>query len=845
MNAIDTVLSALGAAGKRPRKAGEGWSACCPAHDDRSPSLSVSTGADGRALLKCHAGCSIEAVCGALGLRQADLFERSEHVTPTRRPKRPAAGVPTVTGTDTPAAMAEAPGNGASARRDGPSFASAEAALEAYERKHGVTSAHWHYHDADGEVVGLVARWDTERDGKRTKKILPASRGEDGQWRFTGMLSPRPLYALPELLDAPNDATIFVVEGEKAADATSSLGLIATTSAHGSKSAGQADWTPLTGRDVVVLPDHDEAGDQYAERVAELAKEAGARRVTVVWLSSLWPEIPAGGDMADFLAHRGGDTVSVREELEAAISARHRDEGEDEADSEEKELEWVPFPHQILPDVMRQLIEEGSRSTVCDPSFIALPMLSVLGAAIGNSRRVQVKHTWREPPIVWTAIVGESGTSKTPAFSLVMEPLRQMQEEAFADHNRELEKWKGEMGVYEVQYTQWKKHAAKDEAAAGLPPLPPPTPYATRYRVEDTTIEALAPILQHNQRGVLVARDELNGWFGSFDRHSKNGKSGADSANWLQCFNGNSMSVDRKTGVPPTIYVARASVCLTGGIQPGILRRALTAEHRESGLAARLVFTSPPPIQKRWTEREVSQDLIDRYEDLVRKLHALEMVPDPRDTSPEPRLIPQIVRIGPEAKRIWVDYYNLHGAEQVRLQSDLAAAWSKLEGYTPRFALIIHMVRFVTGDPTLEDPFVIDETSMVTGIQLAKWFKHEAKRLYAKMGETGPDQADRQLLDWIERRGGSTTVRELTHGIRAYRGQAERALEDLEKLIEAGRLVGIHVAPTLKGGRPRFEYRISRVTETTAPDHRTGGSGSGDTGDAAGSAKPAEEWGAL
>src|SRR5947209_3719154 len=53
---------------------GEGWTARCPAHDDRDPSLSISTGDDGRILLHCHAGCSVEAICRALGVRVAKLF---------------------------------------------------------------------------------------------------------------------------------------------------------------------------------------------------------------------------------------------------------------------------------------------------------------------------------------------------------------------------------------------------------------------------------------------------------------------------------------------------------------------------------------------------------------------------------------------------------------------------------------------------------------------------------------------------------------------------------------------------------------------------------------------------
>jgi hypothetical protein len=58
------------------RRAGRGtWTAKCPSHIDRSPSMSIREGRDGRTLLRCFAGCSIEAVLSAAGLRMADLFD--------------------------------------------------------------------------------------------------------------------------------------------------------------------------------------------------------------------------------------------------------------------------------------------------------------------------------------------------------------------------------------------------------------------------------------------------------------------------------------------------------------------------------------------------------------------------------------------------------------------------------------------------------------------------------------------------------------------------------------------------------------------------------------------------
>jgi hypothetical protein len=62
------------------------WSAKCPAHADRSPSLSVKELGDGRILMHCFGGCGTDAVLGALGLEMTDLFPEplAQHM-PIRR----------------------------------------------------------------------------------------------------------------------------------------------------------------------------------------------------------------------------------------------------------------------------------------------------------------------------------------------------------------------------------------------------------------------------------------------------------------------------------------------------------------------------------------------------------------------------------------------------------------------------------------------------------------------------------------------------------------------------------------------------------------------------------------
>ena len=84
---LDVAWAALEAGGCHPR--GDRWrfSAHCPAHSDRHPSLRVFEGADGRAVLHCYTGCRPEAVAEALKLRRSDLFPAGHRKGP-RPPRR-------------------------------------------------------------------------------------------------------------------------------------------------------------------------------------------------------------------------------------------------------------------------------------------------------------------------------------------------------------------------------------------------------------------------------------------------------------------------------------------------------------------------------------------------------------------------------------------------------------------------------------------------------------------------------------------------------------------------------------------------------------------------------------
>src|SRR3954467_15551967 len=87
---LGVVWDALAGAGCVPKGEIFKFTARCPTHDDRSPSLSVAEGVDRPAVLYCHAGCRTEAVLAAIGLEMRDLFPAGHRTGPRPRVTVPA-----------------------------------------------------------------------------------------------------------------------------------------------------------------------------------------------------------------------------------------------------------------------------------------------------------------------------------------------------------------------------------------------------------------------------------------------------------------------------------------------------------------------------------------------------------------------------------------------------------------------------------------------------------------------------------------------------------------------------------------------------------------------------------
>jgi DNA-binding transcriptional ArsR family regulator len=290
----------------------------------------------------------------------------------------------------------------------------------------------------------------------------------------------------------------------------------------------------------------------------------------------------------------------------------------------------------------------------------------------------------------------------------------------------------------------------------------------------------------------------------------------------LSAWSAEPVTVDRRTS--STVHVPMAAVSVTGTVQPEVLRRVLSRDLRENGLAARLLLAMPPRRPSKWTDRDISPAAEDALAGVVARLLTLQHGID-SDGNAEP----VAASLTAEAREAFIAWHDEHEQALADEVGDLAAAMAKLRGYCARLALVMQLARWAAGEA---DADAIDAASVASAVALVRWFEHEQRRIYAALDEDELACERRKLVDWIESRGDSVTVRDLTHGMRRYRGDRAAAERDLEALAEAGAITREYPAGS---GRPTARYRVvTGVTVTKTPRHDSaskGNNGDGDSGD--------------
>lgn len=460
---------------------------------------------------------------------------------------------------------------------------------------------------------------------------------------------------------------------------------------------------------------------------------------------------------------------------------------------------YQPFPVDAMPEPIRTYVDQGAKALHCDPAFLAVPALAVAAGLIGDTREIRLRPTWREPCIVWGAVVSESGTMKSPAYKLVVRPL-----------------WKMERRLSDEYKAAYRQYLRDKRAAEENDTDPPDKPVRKQVVVSDVTIEKVTLILDSNPRGLILARDELSGWLNGFARY-KAQKGVSDVPNWLEIHGAGAVSYERKTGENSSVFLPRALASVTGTIQPRILAGALENEDLvHAGLLARLLMAMPPKGRKQRTELEIAPEVEADYVRVLDRLWGLEP-----DTGDDGDPTPRTLRLSPDAKGVFVNFYNVWAEEQREAEGEMASCLAKLEAYAGRLALLHHVVSCAGLE--LNDRFDIRAESMEAGIRLTRWFGAEHRRIYATLAEGREERELRHLLELIQARGGSITVKDLMRSNNRKYPTADHARAALESLLMAGYGEWVDRPAGPKGGRPTEAFELCMTHDETDETSREPG----------------------
>lgn len=214
-----------------------------------------------------------------------------------------------------------------------------------------------------------------------------------------------------------------------------------------------------------------------------------------------------------------------------------------------------PFPLDVLPDPLANYAQTLAQAGAFPLPFVAASMFPVMATALGSRRTVMVNRAsdWREPSILWVALVGESGEAKSPAMEAVLAPLFGIDEEA---HH-----------IYEVEREAWLGLSDGERKKIGIR-----APRLRPWVRTDITIEQLSNDLVVN-KSILAFYDELTEWIRGLQGRKYGNDASAHRAKWLQLWGGRRLDRARvgSNNESVEVFVRNPRVSLLGGIQPPLL----------------------------------------------------------------------------------------------------------------------------------------------------------------------------------------------------------------------------------------------------------------------------------
>lgn len=348
---------------------------------------------------------------------------------------------------------------------------------------------------------------------------------------------------------------------------------------------------------------------------------------------------------------------------------------------------YKEFPKELFPPVVENYILDSARAQGLCVDYLYGAFVSLMSVFIGNKCSVSVNGQWRERPLVWIALVGQSGIKKTPAIKCIFFPLNDIEK---------------------MNYREYKQKVKEYEVAVKAGDVGQEKPMSKQMIVDDTTMEALNNVLMRNPDGVIMKKDELLTLIFEAGRYSK---SNGSEERLLSIFSGESISINRK-GDDSHDRIENPFVSLIGGIQPEVLNKLFADGRSENGFVNRLLFALPEVLERKMPLYHSDAELSGNYQNYIRRAY-VQNAENFREVE-QPAIIP----LSDEAHKAFEKWQSgfIYGKQ---FDNSLDGYLSKLEAYAVRLALIVEYSWSVLKDGK---PAFVSLQSMNKAIEMCSYF---------------------------------------------------------------------------------------------------------------------------
>lgn len=501
-----------------------------------------------------------------------------------------------------------------------------------------------------------------------------------------------------------------------------------------------------------------------------------------------------------------------------------------------KALLPVPdFDPGLLPETLRPWCVDIAERMQCPIDFVAVTVMVMLATVVGRQVGIRPKQRddWQEVPNLWGLLIGRPGAMKSPPMKEATSPLVRLEIQAKEEYDAAVAEYESHALVTEVRQKEAEKElrqavkkrdANPDTIAADMLAEREAEPVRRRFILNDPTPEKTQVIMAENPRGVMIQRDEAQGFLRSLDKPGREDSR----AFYIECWTGNSRFTVDRIG-RGTLDIPACCVSLLATIQPGPLKSylsdAVNGGRSDDGLMPRFQLAVWPDISQEWhdIDRWPNSQARQQAFDLIESLANLE--PFTIDAEQDDHNAVPFLRFDSEAQAAFNSWRG--DLERSLRSGELPAAFeavlAKYRSLVPSLALLIHLADGGRGP--------VPVSALDRAVGWAQYLFAHARRIYG-MVLTPESKREAELCGWIEKQGRTVTVRELVHGLRRFRGNTGDAESALNTLVKTGKGEWVPVPPGPRGGRATREFRLFSSGSVTTTDLKPGKNDSSGDGDA-------------